>query len=143
MSVGGAVWQAALALVGTRFRFHGCDPQTGLDCVGLVVAAHRAAGVEPLALPQGYRVRDMDADAVAAMLDAAGLVRVDDAAVGDVLLCAVGHRQMHLVIGGPGAVVHAHAGLRRVVVMPGDATGVVGRWRVLGHRRRGSPPRCD
>ncbi len=131
MSGGERVWRAALALVGTPFRFHGHDPSTGLDCVGLVVAAHRAAGVVPVAVPSDYRVRDMDGGAVGTMLAAAGLVRVDDAAVGDVVLCAVGHRQVHLVIAGDGAFVHAHAGLRRVVLMPGVAAGCVGRWRFL------------
>ena len=131
MSGGERVWRAALTLVGTPFRFHGHNPATGLDCVGLVVAAHRAAGVEPVvAVPQDYRVRDMDVGAVNAMLAVAGLRAVDDAAVGDVLLCAVGHGQVHLVIAGDGAFVHAHAGLRRVVLMPGVADGCVGRWRV-------------
>ena len=130
MSGGERVWRAALTLVGTPFRFHGHAPATGLDCVGLVVAAHRAAGVVPVAVPQDYRVRDIDVVAVGVMLAAAGLVRADDAAVGDVVLCAVGHCQVHLVIAGHGAFVHAHAGLRRVVLMPGVADGCVGRWRV-------------
>lgn len=142
-SLGSVIWRAALALVGTPFRFHGSDPAIGLDCVGLVLAAHRAAGVEPVRTIPTYRVRDMDGATAVAFLESAGLVRVADSAAGDVLLCAVGHRQMHLMIAGDGAVVHAHAGLRRVVLMPGDAAGVVGRWRWGGpcEARKPSLPR--
>lgn len=134
MSLAGeAVWRAAAALVGTPFRLHGHDPATGLDCVGLVAAAHRAVGYDPAAIPAGYRIRDCDADAVARWLAATALRRVAGAAAaGDVLLCAMGHRQMHLAIDGVGRCVHAHAGLRRVVLMPGAPGTVVGRWRWRG-----------
>lgn len=38
--------EEARALIGTRFRHQGRDPEVGLDCVGLVLAAHAAAGIE-------------------------------------------------------------------------------------------------
>lgn len=120
---------AALGLVGTRFRFHGDDPATGLDCAGLVAAAYRAAGYAVPMLPT-YRIRDMDVEAVARLLTGMGLERVADAASGDVLLCRVAVRQPHLMIAGPGGCVHAHAGLRRVVMVPGDCPKGE-RWRLV------------
>lgn len=129
MPFGERAWQAALALVGARFRFHGHDPATGLDCVGLVAMAYRTAGYAVAALPT-YRIRDMDADATALLLAAMGLERVAGAATGDVLLCMVAARQPHLGIVGPDAWVHAHAGLRRVVLVPGDCPAGE-RWRLM------------
>jgi cell wall-associated NlpC family hydrolase len=38
---------AAETLVGSRFRLHGRDPETGLDCVGVVAAAMAAIGQSP------------------------------------------------------------------------------------------------
>lgn len=129
--LGERVWRAALASVGTRFRFHGHDPATGLDCVGLVAAAYRAAGCVVPALPT-YRVRDMDEVAAERLLSGMGFERVADAASGDVLLCMVAARQPHLGIAGPDGWVHAHAGLRRVVVVPGEcpAGEACSRWRM-------------
>ena len=36
---GEALAEAAVAFAGTRFRLHGRDPETGLDCIGLLAAA--------------------------------------------------------------------------------------------------------
>ena len=119
MLFGERVWQAALTLAGSRFRFHGSDPATGLDCVGLVAAAYRAAGHSVPALPT-YRIRDMDGATVARLLSDMGLARVAEAAAGDVLLCMMAARQPHLMIAGPDGCIHAHAALRRVVMVPGD-----------------------
>ena len=135
MSFGERVWQAALGLVGTRFRFHGHDPASGLDCVGMVAAAYRAAGYAVPALPT-YRIRDMSGAAVADLLSDIGLERVTDAASGDVLLCMVAARQPHLMIAGPDSCVHAHAGLRRVVLVPG-ACPAGERWRPVSAEGQG------
>lgn len=129
---GAAVWAAALALVGTRFRLHGRDPATGLDCVGLVAAAHRAAGHGPAWVPDRYALHGPGEDAARRWLAAAGLVAVTGLrAAGDVALCDMGLGQLHLLLLGPAGQVHAHAGLRRVVLMPGDVPGrLIGRWRL-------------
>ncbi len=123
------VWRAALALVGVRFRLHGRVPETGLDCVGLVAAAYSAAGVRVGCVPDDYRMRDVALEQLEGWLQAAGLAAVDDCAVGDVVVSDMGRGQFHLMIAGDGACVHAHAGLRRVVLMPGVVGSVVGRWR--------------
>ncbi|WP_317617053.1 hypothetical protein [Sphingobium sp. SCG-1] len=49
---------------------------------------------------------------------------------GDVVLVRAGAVQFHLMLKVPGGFVHAHAGLRRVVEMPGEPLWpVVGVWR--------------
>jgi hypothetical protein len=50
---------------------------------------------------------------------------------GDVLLVQCSLVQLHLLVAAePDRFVHAHAGLRRVVVSPADPA-----WRVIGHWR--------
>ena len=115
----------ARTAVGARFRLHGRDPASGLDCVGLAALALRVDA------PTGYALRGGDEPAVAAMLDGL-LVRVDAALPGDLLLMRAGPGQLHLAIGTDGGFVHADAGLRRVVERPGAPP-----WPVLGRWRRG------
>lgn len=118
---------AAQALVGTRFRLHGRDPATGLDCVGLVAAALGATA------PNGYRLRNRDIAAALAFAPAAGLTDVSGTIEpGDVLLVRSGPAQHHLLVAGArGGFIHAHAGLRRVVATPGPLPWPVERhWRL-------------
>lgn len=126
---GQAVLAAARAVLGARFRLHGRDPADGLDCVGLAALALRAGGMKG-AVPQGYALRSGDADAVAAMLAARGLARVEGAAAGDLLLLRAGPGQLHLAIDSGGGIIHADAMLRRVVERPGPPP-----WPVIGHWR--------
>lgn len=119
------VERAALALVGARFRLHGRDPLTGLDCVGV---AALAAGVEA---PSGYALRGGDVGAVAARIERAGLVQVKEAWPGDVMLLRPGPGQLHLAIKTGRGFVHADAALRRVVERPGAP-----EWEILGLWRR-------
>lgn len=114
----------ARAAVGARFRLHGRVPDDGLDCVGL---AAWAFGVDDV--PSGYGLRGGDAAVVARVVTAAGLVAVTDAGVGQLLLVRSGPGQLHLCVSVDGGVVHADAGLRRVVERPGAvAWPVLGRW---------------
>lgn len=122
-----AVAEAALAAVGTRFRLHGREVEHGLDCVGLVALALRDAGYAGV-VPTGYRLRGGDLREVAAVLDA-GLVRGDG--VGAVIACQAGPGQLHLAVRVPGGIVHADAGLGRVVLRPGDPPWpVLAAWRL-------------
>ncbi len=116
----GSLAQAARRFVGAPFRLHGRDPATGLDCVGLVAAALTAMGRTPI-LPQTYALRNSDITkllgfaAANAFQDSAGPVEPDD-----LLLVKPGPAQFHLLIAEhSGSFIHAHAGLRRVVRMPG------------------------
>ena len=128
---GAALAEAARALVGCRFRLHGRDPATGLDCLGVLVVALANIGRAPV-IPEGYtlRVRGMPAE-----LERAtdyGFCTVEDAVqAGDVSVFSVGPCQLHFAIWlGAGQLVHAHAGLGKVVL-----TEVFSDWRQCGHWR--------
>jgi hypothetical protein len=121
------VEREALDLVGAKFRLHGRDPANGLDCVGVVA---QATGTEA---PTGYALRGGDAAAVSALIERAGLVRVSEAAPGDVMLMRAGPAQLHLANRTGRGFVHADAALRRVVERPGAP-----EWEVIGLWRRSS-----
>jgi len=131
MTGGGALAQAAARLIGCPFRLHGRDPMTGLDCVGLVVAALTATGARPLA-PTGYSLRNLSVDqwlhfaARSGLVPSPGPIQTDD-----VLLIALSRCQHHLAIAADGAnVIHAHAGIRQVVHQHLEPTWqVCAKWR--------------
>ncbi|WP_184648572.1 peptidoglycan endopeptidase [Sphingopyxis sp. JAI128] len=117
-------------MIGVRFRPQGRDPATGLDCVGLVWAAYAAAGC-PLDAPRDYPLRGWCRERIVAALEAAGFRMVSDARDGDAALIALPAGQFHLGLIGCGRMVHAHAGLRRVVETPVDAQLLAAaRWRL-------------
>lgn len=124
--VGAAIFTAARELVGTRFRLHGRDVATGVDCVGLVALAYARAGIIIFPVPDDYALRGMKRAEMEAGLVAAGLTRrAEGCAGGDVALVACGHGQLHLAIMGEASHVHAHAGLRCVVETPGIPDGMI------------------
>lgn len=125
--VGERVAGAAQALVGSRFRAQGRDPALGLDCVGVAVAALRASGVT-VAVRDDYPLRSARWTRTD---EPAGLVRCEGDAVGDVLLLRVDATQLHVAVRTSSGVVHADAGLRRVVERPGAPEWpIVAAWRV-------------
>ena len=128
---GCALAEAAERLIGTRFRLHGRDPATGLDCVGLLVAALAAIGRDP-PVPRGYGLRNSDIAPVLAFAAPMGLVPAEGPQLpGDVLLVCAGPLQEHLLIAAAAPrFIHAHAGLRRVVATPGPLA-----WPLLRHWR--------
>jgi hypothetical protein len=116
----------ARALIGTRFRLHGRDPATGLDCIGVVACA---AGIQART---GYALRGGDPREIEAALRAAGFVRVGDAASGDILVCRPGVGQLHLGVKTATGVIQADLALRRVIERPGPPQAeVIGTWRRL------------
>ncbi len=129
---GAALAKAAEALAGTPFRLHGRDPDTGLDCVGLCLAALAAIG-RPVHIPVCYGLRNRDIGHLlgfadeARLAEAAGPIRP-----GDIVLTMPGATQFHLAIAaGPQRFIQAHAGLRRVVVTPGPLVAPMLRhWRI-------------
>lgn len=128
----GRIVAAVRACVGVRFRPQGRDAATGLDCAGLACVAAAAAGHPVKALP-AYR---LDASGLTARL-LSGLastgvrpVAAAAAAPGDIALFEVAPDRPHLAILTDTGLVHAHAGLRRVVEGPADPA-----WRVVGRYR--------
>ncbi len=129
---GAALAAAAEALAGTPFRLHGRDPATGLDCVGLIAASLQAID-HPLAMPNGYRLRAHDVSQLIDGVELSGAAVVSGMIVpGDVLLVRIGPCQFHMLIMlAAGRYVHAHAGLKRIVICPGPiAWPVVRHWRL-------------
>jgi hypothetical protein len=129
---GGALAAAAEALVGTRFRLHGRDAATGLDCIGVLGAALKACG-RPAALPNFYSLRMRTPPGLAEVAHVAGFAPCKGVVLaGDVLLVRIGPCQFHLALAVDSETfVHAHAGLMRVVrsALPGDWL-VVRHWRL-------------
>lgn len=118
--LGARAFVRARRLVGARFRPQGYDPATGLDCVGLVWAAYAAAG-RRLIRPRDYPLRGWSRERIVEALVRAGFVAVDGPRQsGDVALIALAAGQFHLGLMGQTTLVHAHAGLRRVVETPVD-----------------------
>lgn len=127
--------RAAEALVGTRFRLHGRDRFGRLDCIGVFATAMEAIG-RPVPLPNGYALRTRDPALLLPSPERLGFVEASGPlAPGDVALFSVGPAQVHLGIAAiDGGIVHAHAGLRRVVKGPLSAD-----WQVAGHWRLAPP----
>lgn len=134
-SVGARIAHEALALVGTPFRLHGRDPESGLDCIGLVaLAIERARDGQKVAAPSGYRLRNSTTATYLPFAQQAGLdVVAGEIEPGDILHAIPGPAQDHLFVGvGAERFVHAHAGLRKVVITPGlPQEGYAHHWRVV------------
>lgn len=106
--------QAARQMVGTAFHHGGRLPGVGLDCIGVVVCAAKAAGLghhDPIAYPlrpNGQLRIGLDSL----------LVRVPDALPGDILLMSFGGEPHHIAIYAGETLIHAYASVRRCVEQP-------------------------
>lgn len=131
VSRGDALAQAAAGLIGTPFRLYGRDVETGLDCIGLLHESLRRIGVSAPA-PSGYSLRN---SAPSRWFAAAGQYGLEEATGsdrrGDVLLVQPGPGQQHIqIIEASSEIIHAHAGIGRVVRGRRDPTlTTVARWR--------------
>jgi lipoprotein Spr len=123
----------ARACIGVRFKAQGRG-RDGLDCIGLVAAALGLRDV-----PANYALRGGSSEALAEGLRATGLCRVRGPQAGDVLVMRSGPGQLHLGIWTGDGLVHADAGLRRVVERPGPAPWqTISVWRRLSDAK--APP---
>lgn len=123
---------AAERLEGVPFRLYGRDPATGLDCIGLVGASLALCGRQ-VRHPQGYRLRNRSIGPWMGFAEANALHPVTGPILrGDVLLTRPGPAQHHLLVAlGGDRFVHAHAGLRRVVVQHFDPSpSPLAHWRL-------------
>lgn len=132
MTQGERLARAASGLIGTPFLLHGRDSTTGMDCVGLLLASLNAIGVEAEP-PRGYALRNRSIDR---WLVYAAMWNLNDAEgailAGDVLVTSPGASQYHILIVEDGlSVIHAHAGLRRIVREPlSEDESYIAHWRI-------------
>ncbi|MEL6237190.1 MAG: NlpC/P60 family protein [Pseudomonadota bacterium] len=119
MSRGEELARAAATFVGTPFRLYGRNAQTGLDCVGLLLASLTAIGIQAVPV-RGYRLRNCSIEPWLECATRWNLVSTEGPVqVGDVLIVVPGPSQHHIMIASQdGSVIHAHAGLKRVVHEP-------------------------
>ena len=123
---------AAESFLGATFRLHGRDRLSGFDCLGLVLLAMAEIG-RPVHLMLNYGLRNLDPERFLDLPEQAGfLATTSPFEAGDVLLLQAGPAQLHLaIVGIDGGIVHAHAGLGRVVLTPFPLPWpVVGQWRL-------------
>jgi hypothetical protein len=124
----------ARALVGVPFRAQGRDPERGLDCVGLALAA---CGLARGLVRADYRLRGNHRSEVQRELGTHfRRVSRKERRIGDLMLIAVAVDQMHLGVRTETGFVHADARLRKVVETPGEP-----EWPVIAIYRRRIPRR--
>jgi hypothetical protein len=132
VTCGARLAEAAQELVGCRFRLRGRDPDTGLDCVGVIGIALLRSGHKGL-VPLDYLLHNVNIDRAYGEAQNLGLVPSQRAdRPGSIVLLQVGPCQFHFAICvGNGGFVHAHAGLRKVVLSPVLPDGqVIAIWRL-------------
>ena len=126
---------AARGLIGAPFRLHGRSAETGVDCIGLAVAALGGAGHKRLGgtiVPAAYSVRGGTVERFVSAMLAAGLRPVRRGKPGDLVLTRAGVAQFHLMIATAMGHIHADASIGKVVELPGAAP-----WPVIAQFRWG------
>ena len=112
--------------VGAPFRAQGRRPEWGLDCIGLAAVA-----TGRLEVPADYPLRGGSAERRERELGRAGFRLMGERRPGDLLVMQAGPGQLHLGILTDSGIVHADAGLRRVVERPGAVPWpLLSAWRV-------------
>ncbi len=125
--------EAARELVGCRFRLRGRDPKTGIDCAGVAICALAAIGRAPPQMPF-YSLRNLNAGHLLELIPKAGFRRAKGALQsGDLIVLTPSPAQYHIAIADTAArLIHAHAGLGRVVITPAPSPlHIAGHWRLI------------
>jgi murein DD-endopeptidase / murein LD-carboxypeptidase len=125
-----AIAERALRAVGTPFRLYGREVGVALDCVGLAGYATNLAG-----LPRDYAMRGEYLNLIRAYMAHTNFDTVPHMhhVDGDIAIVQCGHGQQHLMVRAKDGWVHAHAGLRRVVHVPGRSPWpIIAMWRKAG-----------
>jgi cell wall-associated NlpC family hydrolase len=109
LTIGSAVADLAVGMVGARYRYGGTDPVEGFDCSGLAFYAYEQAG---------YRIPRTSQE----QFRAARKIKLDDAGAGDLMFFQDQEKLSHVGIYlGAGLFVHAPANGQRVTVASMDA----------------------
>ncbi|MDR3425299.1 MAG: NlpC/P60 family protein [Alphaproteobacteria bacterium] len=105
---------AARGCKNTPFHHQGRRVGVGLDCIGLVIVALKAAGV-PVRDRSDYGRRPDGKSLIAALQDH-GAVRVDDIQAGDILLFRYDGQPQHVALAtSDSTMIHSFAPANRVV----------------------------
>ncbi len=123
---------AVRGCVGTPFRSQGRVAGLGLDCVGVALIAARAAGAADLIVPP-YTLSGDNENRLDTLLESFGCRSLDaePPQPGDLIIVAPAPGRRHLAVVTETGMVHAHAGLARVVEAPADPGWVqVSVWRL-------------
>lgn len=129
--------ERARGLVGVKFRAQGRDPAMGLDCLGLALTTY---GLPESVARCDYRLRgDHVRELKTRLLLQFRRISRAQAASGDLLLFRVSDEQIHLAVQTERGLVHADAGLRKVVERPGAAP-----WPMIAaYRKRKRPKKAN
>jgi cell wall-associated NlpC family hydrolase len=104
LTIGSAVADLAMGMVGARYRYGGMDPVEGFDCSGLAFYAYEQAG---------YRIPRTSQE----QFRAARKIKLGDAGAGDLMFFQDQEKLSHVGIYlGDGLFVHAPANGQRVSV---------------------------
>ena len=104
LTIGGAVAELAMGMVGARYRYGGTDPNEGFDCSGLAFYTYTQAG---------YRIPRTSQE----QFRAARKIALADAYAGDLVFFQDQEKLSHVGIYlGNGRFVHAPANGRKVAV---------------------------
>ncbi|MFB0612974.1 NlpC/P60 family protein [Aurantiacibacter poecillastricola] len=123
---------AARDLVGVPFRLHGRCARNGVDCIGLIALALERCGQSVPPLPR-YTMRNRDLGRLLALAEKLDLEPATaPLGVGTIILLRPSAAQYHLGITGQDeSLIHAHAGLGRVVEAPAPKEWpVIASWRI-------------
>jgi murein DD-endopeptidase / murein LD-carboxypeptidase len=112
-----AALAAARSGLGTPFRAQGRTPGVGLDCIGVALLAATGAGVSLGRVP-AYALTGDHADLMAATMESLGCRRLKQGRPGDLIAFELARGHRHLAVLTETGMIHAHAGLGRVVEAP-------------------------
>ena len=125
---------AARAGLGTRFRPQGRHIGIGLDCVGVALLAAAGAGLN-LGLVPAYALGGDHDGLLGDTLRQLGLRQVRKSRPADLIEYALGPGHRHLALLTDRGILHAHAGLGRVVEGPAPVDWPVAAcWALPGLR---------
>ncbi|MBS97080.1 MAG: hypothetical protein CMI01_00165 [Oceanospirillaceae bacterium] len=110
-----SICNAARSFKGTPYKHQGRTPGAGLDCIGLVMAAHQTAGIE-FDLPTDYSRVPRPALLLKHLGRYCHTVPVQEMAAGDILLLKLRHYPQHLALYvGENSIVHSYQAARKVI----------------------------
>jgi len=104
----------ARACLGTPFHHQGRTPAVGLDCIGLIVVAAKAAGIE-VRDRTDYSPRP-DGTSLVAALEEHGFSKADAIQAGDILLFRYDRQPQHVALAtSSDTMIHSFAPAGKVV----------------------------